>query len=248
MLYKAVIVQVMSSSWETAYERSRRPAHSLHAYFQSAGTPHIPIDYEVLLDRDGGSFSTRRVTALQDGKPILILSASFHAREQGFQHQPKMPDVSGADGLENDLDFWRRKIDTVPADARPYFLRNRPMEVRAVPAEAHGDDPDRSLQYFWFRANGTIPSDQGLQQSLLAFSTDMKLLGAALRPHGLPFVSKHIRGASLDHAIWYHRPVDLNGWMLYVQSSPWAGGGCGLTQGAMFSAGGDFLASIAQEG
>jgi acyl-CoA thioesterase II len=225
-----------------------RHCHSLHAYFLRAGDPRIPILYEVDRSRDGRSFSARRVVAIQHGEPIFTMSASFEVAEQGLEHQSAMPDVPAPEELKSEQQ-WRKEIaPDVPEHIRGWFLRARPIEVRpVVPANrfAKGRYPPR--QVVWFRAVGALPDSSALHQCVLAYASDMTLLDTSLLPHGFSLFAPELQLASLDHAMWFHRPFRADQWLLYVQESPSASGSRGFNRGEIFRRDGALAASVAQE-
>jgi acyl-CoA thioesterase-2 len=226
-----------------------RLPHSLHAYFMRAGDPALPIVYQVARDRDGGSFTSRRVVAIQHGQPILNLAASFHIAEPGLSHQVAMPAVPPPEDLPDDRVLALRDIDKVLPERRLNLHRTRPIEFRPV-----GADPRLAglkkldAQAYWFRAVAPLPENQMLHRVLLAYASDMMLLATALLPHGMHWLKDPVQEASLDHALWIHHDVRLDDWMLYVQDSPWSGGARGLSRGLIYNRGGTLVASVAQEG
>lgn len=228
---------------------SPRLPHSLHAYFMRPGDPNLPIVYQVSRDRDGGSFSSRRVVAIQHGKPILNLAASFHGEEEGVSHQIEMPDLPGPEGLENERTLIGRRIAEVSEQRRNLWLRERPIEFRPVDQDswlAHRPTPPH--QAYWLRAVAPLPDDQVLHRVLLTYASDMMLLSTSLLPHGLSWVRGDVQEASLDHALWIHRPFRIDDWLLYTQDSPWAGGARGMNRGFIYARDGTLVASVAQEG
>lgn len=226
-----------------------RMPHSLHAYFMRPGNPKEPIVYEVFRDRDGKSFSSRRVVAMQDGQPILNMSCSFQTEENGISHQAKMPDVPPPDGLLSEIELARSIIDSFPEDRRAHRLRPRPIEFRPIAGHDHfGAKKREPVQYFWFKAVGELPTSQELHRALLAYASDMMLLSTALLPHGINWDMPNVQVASLDHAVWFHDDIDMSDWLLYALDSPWAGNARGLSHGKVFTRTGKLVASVAQEG
>lgn len=224
--------------------------HSLHAYFLRPGDPAVPILYEVDRIRDGRSFTTRRVVAIQHGRAIFNMSASFHLTEPGIEHQSPMPDgvgrpedlppvealLAAAAGRRAAATAWAerpRPIDVRHVDVPPWFLRT-------------GEHPPR--QRLWIRADGQLPDDPLLHACVVAYASDMSLLDTALLPHGLTWDDPRLRGASLDHAMWFHRPFAADSWLLYEQDSPTAAAGRGFARGTIHTADGRLVASVAQEG
>jgi len=223
-----------------------RICHSLHAYFLRPGDPRVPILYEVDRSRDGRSFSVRRVVAIQNGKQIFILACSFQTVEEGYEHQFPMPDVPAPEELEDEAEARRRHADQLPEILREWLTRPRPFETRPVVLDPAADRPPRPpFDNVWFRAAGPVPGD--LAQPLLAFASDATLLSTSLLPHGKSIFS-NLQVASLDHAMWFHRPIDFDDWLLYAQDSPSASGARGFNRGAIFSRNGTLIASVTQEG
>jgi acyl-CoA thioesterase-2 len=223
-----------------------RICHSLHAYFLRPGDPSVPILYEVDRSRDGRSFTARRVVALQHSKQIFILAASFQTPEPGFEHQFEMPNVPPPEQLEDEIEARRGQTDQLPPALRDWLTRPRPFEARPVVIDPVGDRPPRPpYNNVWFRAAGPVPDNQA--QPLLAFASDATLLSTSLLPHGKSIFS-NLQVASLDHAMWFHRPFHFDDWLLYAQDSPSASGARGFNRGAIFTRDGRLIASTAQEG
>ena len=226
-----------------------RAVHSLHGYFILPGDPAAPIIYQAERTRDGRSFTTRRVVAIQHGRPIFNLSASFQVEEQGFEHADAMPDVPGPDGLDDDLTILSANIDRVPEAMREFWLRPRAVEVRPVDGRGPFDsDPAEPRRAVWFRVAGAFPGDDTVQRAALAYISDNMLVGTAVLPHGQRWFDPGFQIASLDHAMWFHGEVRADEWHLYALSSPWAGGARGLALGAIYTRDGRLVASVAQEG
>jgi acyl-CoA thioesterase II len=241
-----VLAQALAAAIRTV--EPSRICHSLHAYFLRPGDPRIPILYEVDRARDGGSFSARRVVAIQHGAQIFNLAASFQTAQTGFDHQFPMPDVPTPEALEDAGQVLIRRADQFPEPVRAWILRPRPFELRPVILDGPGDRPPRPpFDCIWFRPVGPVPDDIGLRQILLAYVSDMTLLGTALLPHGKGFLSA-VQMASIDHAMWFHRDAPLNDWLLYAQDSPSASGARGFSRGLIFTRTGTLIASVAQEG
>jgi acyl-CoA thioesterase-2 len=236
-----VVAQALTAAYRTIQGRL---CHSLHAYFIRPGDPKVPILFKVERGRDGGTFSTRRVIAIQHGKQIFNLAASFQTPEKGFEHQVEMPAVPAADGLLNEEEL--RKQAGQEGD---WGGRNWPVEVRPVDPPHFGAKKSLDPRYtVWFRARGAVPKDDvPLQQCVLAYASDMTLLDASLRPHSVEWNSGRLQVASLDHALWFHQPSDMTRWHLFVQDSPSASGGRGFNRGDIFSQDGRLVASAAQE-
>jgi acyl-CoA thioesterase-2 len=226
-----------------------RVCHSLHAYFLRPGDPKTPILYEVDRSRDGTSFTARRVVAIQHGEPIFTMSASFQTVEQGLEHQLPMPEVPDPDTLKPEHQ-WRMEIASdLPEHARSWFLRPRPIEIRPVdPANRFAKGKHPPFQTVWFRAVGPLPETASLHQCVVAYASDMTLLDTSLLPHGYSLFSRQMQLASLDHAMWFHRPFRADEWLLYVQDSPSSSGGRGFNRGTIFRRDGALAASVVQEG
>jgi len=226
-----------------------RPAHSLHAYFLRAGDPAVPIIYEVDRIRDGGSFSTRRVVAIQHGQAIFSMAASFHKPEQGLQHQIKMPEVPAPESLPSEAELKASLINRVPPQVKAYWERERPIELRPVDLSRYLAPENRApSQQVWIRATGKLGDDLALHQCVLAYASDFTLLDTALIAHGRFVFDPRLMLASLDHAIWFHRSFRADDWLLYVQDSPTSGGGRAFCRGTLFTREGELVASTAQEG
>jgi acyl-CoA thioesterase-2 len=226
-----------------------RLVHSLHGYFLLAGDPSQPIIYDVERIRDGGSFTTRRVKAIQHGRPIFSMSASFHKKEAGYDHQSPMPDVPPPETLPNPKDMIGKLIDKLPEGMRRYWDRERPIDIRVVDVSRYlSREKKTPVQHIWIRAAGTLPDDPALHRAVLAYISDFTLLDTALIAHGKLLFDADVQLASLDHAMWYHRPFRADEWMLYVQDSPSAQGARGFCRGAVYTRDGSLIASVAQEG
>jgi acyl-CoA thioesterase II len=235
-----------------AAERTMEPdrhVHSLHAYFMRPGDPSVPIVYQVERLRDGSSFNTRRVLAVQHGKGIFAMSVSFQVEEEGFDHQIKMPDVPAPETLLGEKEIKERYLSKAPEPIRKYWERERAIEIRPVSLTHYFSntklDPRQDV---WVRATGPVPDDRRYQAAVLAYLSDMTLLDAALYAHGTSIFDQTLQVASLDHAMWFHRPCKLDVWLLYTQDSPSASGGRGMTRGSLFTRSGILVASVAQEG
>ncbi|WP_419163412.1 acyl-CoA thioesterase [Candidatus Palauibacter sp.] len=226
-----------------------RSAHSLHAYFILAGDLDIPVVYFVDRLRDGRSFLTRRVTAIQHGRAIFNMSASFHKEEDGLSHQAAMPDVPPPEELESQLDVIRRHADRIPEGRRDLLTQDRPIDRRlVVPIDPFEPEPAEPVKRAWIRSVGDLGDDPLEHQAVLAYSSDYGLLRASLLPHGRTFHDADLMGASLDHAIWFHRPFRIDEWLLYETVSPVASGARAFTRGTFFARDGTLVASVAQEG
>ncbi|MEX2208927.1 MAG: acyl-CoA thioesterase II [Myxococcota bacterium] len=226
-----------------------RAAHSFHAYFLRPGDPKVPILYDVDRIRDGSSFTTRRVVAIQHGKAIFNLAASFQVDEPGLEHQIQMPDVPGPEGLLNEVQLREKHADRIPEKFRSTFLRDRPIEVRPLdPVDEFAPEKKPPFQNVWFRAVDALPDDRALHQCVLAYASDLTLLDTSNLPHGVSWWSEKFQTASLDHAMWFHRPFRADEWLLYAQDSPRAAGARGFNRGSVFTRAGELVASVTQEG
>jgi acyl-CoA thioesterase-2 len=226
-----------------------RVCHSLQGYFLRAGNVNEPIFYEVDMIRSGKSFSTRRVVAKQGGLAIFSMSASFHVQEAGLTHQIERPNVPGPDGILNELELLKQAIDKVPLQIRDKMSAERAIEIRVVdPVDYFKPHKRPPLKYAWLRANGQMPNDPLIHQAMLAYASDFGLATTSLLPHGLTFFQPELQIASLDHAMWFHRPCRLDEWLLYVKDSPSAPGSRGFNRGQIFTLDGTLVASVAQEG
>jgi len=235
-----------------------RRVHSLHAYFLRPGDPAIPILYEVDRIRDGRSFTTRRVVAIQHGEAIFHLSASFHVDEPGFEHSTPMPDVPRPD----DLPTWEERMKALEGQVPAWFARPRPIDTRFVQqpwraptgGNAAQREPGQEVQRreprqeVWMRAKGTLPDDPLLHACVVAYASDMTLLDSVVMPHRDVVLSGRLMMASLDHAMWFHAPLRADEWFLYDQESPNASGARGLAQGRIFRSDGALAVSVVQEG
>jgi acyl-CoA thioesterase-2 len=243
-----VIAQSLLAAYETVEDRI---CHSLHCYFIRPGDPSIPIVFEVDRSRDGGSFTTRRVIAVQHGQQIFNLAASFQVAEDGYEHQSDQPDGPDWEAVEDDAEVRRRLRAEAPPEDLDWIDREQPIEMRTVGGRFDGTAPEprEPRQQVWFRARHPIGADQHMHQVILAYASDMSLLGTAVRPHGVSWRTPGFQSASLDHAMWFHRPTNFNEWHLYQQESPSASGGRGFNLGYIYRASdGALVASCAQEG
>lgn len=244
-----VIGQALSAANQTVEDRA---AHSLHAYFLLPGDMTAPIVYEVDRIRDGGSFTSRRVNAIQNGRPILSLIASFHKEEAGYDHQMPMPDVPPPESLRLASELvpeWLAEAGPVDDHIRAaleghVFIETKPINPRN-PFKPAAMPP---VNYHWFRVPTKLPDDLQMHRSLLAYSSDWGLLGTAMRPHAATWLSSDMMVASIDHAVWFHRPLRVDDWLLYAMDSPSASGARGMTRGLIFDRQGRLVASTAQEG
>jgi acyl-CoA thioesterase II len=226
-----------------------RIPHSMHGYFILPGDVDVPIVYFVDRLRDGRSFTTRQVTAIQNGRAIFILSASFQVEEDGPDHQADMPEVPAPEELPRELDLVRARAHLIPEPLRRVYTQDRPIDFRPVdPVDPFSPEPRPPLKYLWFRSEGSMP-DQGLiHRAVLAYASDYGLLSTALHPHGLSFRNPALQAASLDHSLWFHREFRVDEWLLYAMDSPSASGARGFARGSVFTRDGVLVASTAQEG
>lgn len=224
-------------------------AHSLHAYFLRPGDPKTPVLYTVDRIRDGRSFTTRRVVAVQSGRAILNMSASFHKLESGYEHQIDMPAAPDPESLPDWRELLHRYRDRIPEARRDTRRGSPPIDFRFVDLPMFlGGDPSPTPNQVWMRAPGPLPEDRAVHQAFLTYATDMSLIDTVLRRHGRSGELGPVMGASLDHAVWFHRPFRVDEWLLYVQDSPAAAGARGFARGSIFTQGGQMIASVAQEG
>jgi acyl-CoA thioesterase II len=251
-----VLGQALSAAEQTV--PAERVVHSFHGYFLRPGDVDKPIVFMVDPIRDGGSFTTRRVVAVQDGRAIFNMAASFQVAEPGLDHQaPAMPDVPGPEGLASEREIAQRYLASlppaaqaaVPAALRERVLAERPIEIRPVVVpHPISPPPSEPRKRVWFRANGTLPDRRALHELVLAYASDFHLLGTSLQPHGVGWLTPGFQIASLDHAMWFHRPFRFDDWMLYDVDSPSAQGSRGLAHGRWFTRAGVLVATTMQEG
>lgn len=228
---------------------AERVPHSLHAYFMRPGDEDIPIIYRVNRDHDGGSFSTRRVVAFQKGEPILNLAASFQKLESGLEHQVAMPDVPPPEELPDEAVERLRVADQVPERLRDFFVRPRPFQIRhASPWTPLEAEQKPAQQAVWIKTAAPVTGGAEMHRAMLAWASDMHLLGTSMRPHGLSWLQPGVQTASLDHALWFHDDVRVDDWLLYATDSPWSGRGRGFNRGMIFRRDGRLVASVTQEG
>ncbi|XXF76124.1 acyl-CoA thioesterase II [Myxococcaceae bacterium GXIMD 01537] len=242
-----VLGQSLSAATRTV--EPGRHVHSMHGYFLRPGDATLPVVYTVDRVRDGGSFTTRRVVAVQKGHTIFTMMASFQADEEGFAHQSKMPDVPGPENFPTDLELIRRNAHHLPERVREKLLCDKPIEIRPVTyVDPFDPKPTEPIKHVWFRANGPVPDDPQVHKYVLAYASDFNLITTATQPHGVSFLQPRLQMASLDHALWFHGDLRVNDWLLYSMESPWAGNARGLSRGQIFSRDGRLVASAAQEG
>jgi acyl-CoA thioesterase-2 len=241
-----VLGQALVAATATADDRV---VHSLHAYFLRRGDFNSPIVYEVDRALDGKHFSSRRVIAIQHGKQIFNMSASFQLPEAGLEHQNAMPDVPPPESLRDLESHYRDMLDQLPSGTRRMLEQRRPFEFRPVePPDLLRREKSAPLKYIWFRTVDKLPDEEALHRCLLAYVSDFHLLDTALKPHGISMVSPKLVIASVDHAMWFHRSVRVDDWLLYAIDSPSASGARGFARGSVFARDGRLVASAAQEG
>jgi len=241
-----VVGQALSAAQHTV---EGRVAHSLHAYFLRRGDVNAPIIYDVDRARDGGSFSNRRVVAIQHGRPILNLAASFQTPEQGLEHQGDMPEAPPPEGLKDLTEVAADVLENVPMKLRRFMTDKRPFEFRPVdPVSLDAREKLPPRKHVWIRAVDDLPDDRALHQNLLAYVSDFELLATSTLPHGLSMTRGGVIMASLDHALWFHRDFRIDEWLLYSMDSPNASGARGFARGQLFTRDGRLAASTSQEG
>ncbi len=241
-----VLAQALTAASQTVEDRV---VHSLHAYFLRAGDPDAPIVYNVDRSRDGRSFTARRVVAIQHGRQIFTLAASFQVPQEGVEHQFEMPEVPPPEDLEDEVALRKTDLENAPPKLRRWFDRFGPFEFRPVVFQDPFDpQPLPPRQEIWFRLQGEVGDDQRLHRTLLAYVSDFHLIGTATLPHGISYQKGNLVMASLDHAMWFHRDVRVDDWLLYACDSPNTGGSRGLARGLIYDRRGRLVASTAQEG
>ncbi|MDX1370036.1 acyl-CoA thioesterase II [Pseudomonas sp.] len=242
-----VLGQCISAASQTV--EADRHVHSMHGYFLRPGDASLPVVYQVERIRDGGSFSTRRVVAVQKGKPIFFCSASFQYDEEGFLHQIAMPDVPGPEELKSETELARMVEAMIPERMRERATSDKPIEIRPVtlinPFDPKACEP---VKHVWFRAAGALPDEPQLHKLLLAYASDFNLLTTSMQPHGVSVFQKFMQVASLDHSLWFHSNLRMDDWLLYAMDSPWSGNARGFSRGSIFNRQGQLVASVAQEG
>jgi acyl-CoA thioesterase-2 len=242
-----VLGQALSAAVQTVPDE--RPVHSLHGYFLRQGDARRPVVYDVDCIRDGKSFTTRRVVAIQSGRAIFNMAASFQRVEPGYDHATDMPPTPGPEGLASEYDLAKRSADEIPKALRRMATAERPIEFRPVepqnPLRPSKRPPRRAV---WFRASDPLPDEPALHRYLLAYTSDFYFLSTAMQPHGVSWMSPGMQVASLDHAMWFHRPFRMDDWLLYVVESPSASGARGLVRGQLFTQQGQLVAEAVQEG
>ncbi|MDY7561970.1 acyl-CoA thioesterase II [Pseudomonas sp. 10B1] len=242
-----VLGQSLSAASQTVEDE--RHVHSLHGYFLRPGDVALPVVYQVDRVRDGGSFSTRRVTAIQKGQPIFTCSASFQYDEKGFEHQTQMPDVVGPENLPSELELTQQRAPLISEKLREKLLCPKPIEFRPVTdIDPYNPAPTEAVKYVWFRADGSLPDIPALHKYLMAYASDFNLLTTSLQPHGKSVFQKDMQIASLDHSLWFHADLRADDWLLYAMDSPWAGNSRGFSRGSVYNRAGQLVASVCQEG
>ena len=242
-----VLGQCVSAASQTV--DTARHVHSMHGYFLRPGDATLPVVYQVDRVRDGGSFSTRRVTAIQKGKPIFTCSASFQFDEEGFHHQNPMPEVPGPEELKSETELARMVEAMIPERMRERATSDKPIEIRPVTRiNPFAPKPCEPIKHVWFRAAAPLPDEPQLHKLLLAYASDFNLLTTSMQPHGVSVFQKFMQVASLDHSLWFHGNLRMDDWLLYSMDSPWAGNARGFSRGSIFNRQGQLVASVAQEG
>jgi len=245
-----VLGQALAAAQATLDDARRgRAAHSLHAYFLRAGDIAAPIVYQLDRTRDGGSFSVRRITAIQHGQPIFFMAASFHEQEPGAEHQLTMPEVPQPEDVEPGNAVPPDVMAKLPEKIQRWLSLEGPFEFRHVyPRNELRPNKRPPYQQFWFRLGERIGDDPNLHQAMLAYASDFHLLGTSTWPHGISYYQPNVQMASLDHALWFHRPCRADEWLLYAMDSPAAQGSRGMARGMIYGRDGKLVASTAQEG
>lgn len=242
-----VLGQALSAATQTV--PADRVVHSLHGYFLRQGDASKPVVYDVDCIRDGRSFTTRRIVAIQNGRAIFNMAASFQIDEGGYDHADTKPEGDGPEGLLSEQDLAKRFQDVIPPKLRTMAVADRPIEIRPVapqnPMQPKARPPRREV---WFRANGELPEDHGVHCCLLAYASDFMFLPTAMLPHAVSWLTPGMQVASLDHAMWFHRPFRMDEWLLYSVDSPSASGARGLVRGQLYTRDGRLVASTVQEG
>ncbi|GMU42667.1 MAG: acyl-CoA thioesterase II [Xanthomonadales bacterium] len=241
-----VLGQALAAAQRTVEGRA---VHSMHAYFLRAGDVEAPIVYEVDRSRDGKSFSSRRVVAIQHGQPIFTMAASFQEPEDGLTHQLSMPDVPPPEDLSEPEPLAPERLAKIPPKLQRWVTNRGPFEFRHVYPRDEINPPRRPpFQHVWFRLVDRVSDDEPLHRALLAYASDFHLIGTATLPHGISYLLGNVQMASLDHAMWFHRPFRADQWLLYSCDSPSAQGARGLSRGQIYDLQGRLVASTAQEG
>ncbi|MEE4246014.1 MAG: acyl-CoA thioesterase II [Kangiellaceae bacterium] len=242
-----VIGQALSAAKQTI--DPVRTSHSFHSYFLLPGDSKKPIVYEVEAIRDGRSIATRRIKAIQHGRTIFYMTASFHTQEEGFDHQAEMPDVVAPEQLKSEQDIAKQFIDHIPETLQKKFTVDRPIEMRPVEF-INPLNPEKSLpvKHVWMKTNGVLPDDHRIHKYMLAYASDFGFLPTATQPHGISFLTPKLQMATIDHSMWFHRDFRFDDWLLYEINSPSASNQRGFVLGKIFNQQGELVASTAQEG
>lgn len=242
-----VVGQALHAAKETV--PADRLVHSFHSYFLRPGDSQQAIVYDVEVLRDGNSFSARRIAAIQNGKPIFYMTASFQAPEAGYEHQKAMPPAPGPDNLPSEMEIAHKLSHLLPPTLKDKFLRDKPLEIRPAefhnPMKGHVAEPVRQV---WIRANGHVEDNLQVHQSLLGYASDFNFLVVALQPHGVGFLEPGMQVATIDHSMWFHRPFNINEWLLYSVESTSASSARGFVRGEFYTQDGVLVASTVQEG
>jgi len=244
--------QVLGQALAAAYETvdKGRVAHSFHTYFLLPGDAKKPVVYDVEIVRDGRSFSARRVKAIQDGRNIFYMTASFQVPQEGMHHQaPEMPDVPPPGEVQSDIDFYQENFSKIARPMREALSYHKPVDIRTINAANSYQPVKRDpTRYIWMKARDPLVGSLSVHQAAVAYASDYHFLSTSLQPHGVAVTDKSLRMATIDHAMWFHRPVNLNEWLLYAMDSPFSGGARGLVRGQIFTQQGELVASTSQEG
>lgn len=244
--------QVLGQALAAAYNTVEpgRVAHSFHTYFLSPGDAKKPVVYDVEIVRDGRSFSARRVKAIQDGRNIFYMTASFQMPEEGISHQQAdFPDVPPPQDVQSDIAVYEANYDNIARPMREALSYHKPIDIRTVDAAYSYHAVKRPpVRYIWMRAQEPLDNTLSLHQAALAYASDYHFLSTSLQPHGIAVTEKSLHLATIDHAMWFHRPLDLNQWHLYAMESPFSGGARGIVRGQIFTQQGELVASTMQEG
>ncbi|KRO34825.1 MAG: acyl-CoA thioesterase [SAR86 cluster bacterium BACL1 MAG-121105-bin34] len=242
-----IMAQCLVAGYQTV--EKGRMAHSFHSYFLRPGDFKQDIIFEIDRIRDGKSFTTRRVNAIQNGEAIFSSSISFQKREKGLSHQIKMLDIPGPEGLESEWEVRSKMRSKIAKEYLPMWLREREIEMRQVePQDLLKPQKTPPYRNTWMKPTGKLPADERIHQALLLYVSDMGLLGTAVNPHGMNFMSNKFQGASLDHAIWFHSKINFDNWLLYHIDSPVSNNARGFSRGSIYTKSGRLIASTSQEG
>ncbi|MCU7554181.1 acyl-CoA thioesterase II [Alteromonas sp. ASW11-19] len=243
-----VLGQALAAAYKTVAEG--RVAHSFHTYFLLPGDAQKPVVYDVEIVRDGRSFSARRVKAIQDGKNIFYMTASFQLPEEGMQHQhAEMPVVPAPEEVQPDIAFYEANFEKMAKPMQEALSYHKPVDIRTVDAANSYQAVKRApVRYIWMRSRDALASQASLNQAALAYASDYHFLSTSLQPHGIAVTDKSLRIATIDHAMWFHRPVNMNEWLLYAMESPFSGNARGIVKGQLFNQQGELVASTMQEG